>query len=108
MERVTNELLNNKDFVDFLHNHFLYTNGLLLFKILNQTIKKYATALQQLKHYTQYYLWETLTNLLKCFKLYIPLPPSTPSSMPIVYSYPSAFPIHQVIRLPIRTSSEEF
>uniref|UniRef100_U9SIB2 Uncharacterized protein n=1 Tax=Rhizophagus irregularis (strain DAOM 181602 / DAOM 197198 / MUCL 43194) TaxID=747089 RepID=U9SIB2_RHIID len=104
----TNELLNNKDFVDFLHNNFLYTNRPSFFKILEQAIKKHETAPQQLKHHTQDYLWETLTSLLERYDLYTPLPFSTPSSTPIVYKYPLAFPIHQVTRLPIRSPSNEF
>ncbi|CAB4425495.1 unnamed protein product [Rhizophagus irregularis] len=109
MERATNEILSNKDFVDFLHSNFLYTNGPSLFKILDQAIKKHATAPQRLKHHTEKYLWETLTSLLERFELYSPpLPPSTPPSKPIVYSYPPAFPIRQVTRLPIRTPSKAF
>ncbi|CAB4412977.1 unnamed protein product [Rhizophagus irregularis] len=109
MERATNKILSNKDFVDFLHSNFLYTNGPSLFKILDQAIKKHATAPQRLKHYTEKYLRETLTSLLERFELYSPpLPPSTPPSTPIVYSYPPAFPIRQVTRLPIRTPSEVF
>ncbi|CAG8769508.1 437_t:CDS:2, partial [Rhizophagus irregularis] len=104
----TNELLNNKDFVDFLHNNFLYTNRPSFFKILKQAIKKHETAPQRLKHHTQDYLWETLTSLLERYDLYTPLPFSTPSSTPIVYKYPLAFPIHQVTRLPIRSPSNEF
>ncbi|GET64693.1 hypothetical protein RIR_jg7607.t1 [Rhizophagus irregularis DAOM 181602=DAOM 197198] len=91
MERATNKLLNNKDFVDFIHNNFLYINRPSLFKILDQAIKKH-----------------TLTSLLERFKLYTPLPLSTPSSTHIIYSYPPVFPIRQVTRLPIRTLSEEF
>ncbi|CAB4420617.1 unnamed protein product [Rhizophagus irregularis] len=101
MERATNELLSNKDFVDFLHNNFLYTNRPSLFKILNQAIKKHATAPQRLKHHTEKYLQETLTSLLERFELYTPpLPPSLPFSVYIVYSLPPAFPIRQVTRLP--------
>ncbi|CAB4445922.1 unnamed protein product [Rhizophagus irregularis] len=106
---LTNEILSNKDFVDFLHSNFLYTNGPSLFKILDQAIKKHATAPQRLKHHTEKYLQETLTSLLKRFELYSPpLPPSTPPSKPIVYSYPPAFPIRQVTRLPIRAPSDAF
>ncbi|PKY38134.1 hypothetical protein RhiirA4_451075 [Rhizophagus irregularis] len=84
MERATNEILSNKDFVDFLHSNFLYTNGPSLFKILDQAIKKHATAPQRLKHHTEKYLRETLTSLLERFELYSPpLPPSTPPSKPI-------------------------
>ncbi|CAB4410978.1 unnamed protein product [Rhizophagus irregularis] len=108
MERVTNELLNNKDFVDFLHNNFLYTNGPFFFKILKQAIKKHETASQQLKHHTQDYLWETLTSLFKRYDQYTTLPSSTLPLTPIVYNHPLAFPIRQVIRLPIRTPSNEF
>ncbi|CAB4429115.1 unnamed protein product [Rhizophagus irregularis] len=108
MERVTNELLNNKDFVDFLHNNFLYTNGPSFFKILEQAIKKHETAPQRLKHHTQDYLRETLTSLLERYDQYTPLPSSTPPSTPIVYKHPPAFPIRQVTRLPIRKLSNEF
>ncbi|PKY54440.1 hypothetical protein RhiirA4_473258 [Rhizophagus irregularis] len=108
MERVINELLNNKDFVDFLHNNFLYTNGPSFFKILEQAIKKHETAPQRLKHHTQDYLRETLTSLLERYDQYTPLPSSTPPSTPIVYKHPPAFPIRQVTRLPIRTPSNEF
>ncbi|CAB4440846.1 unnamed protein product [Rhizophagus irregularis] len=86
MKRATNEILSNKDFVDFLHSNFLYTNGPSLFKILDQAIKKHATAPQRLKHHTEKYFRETLTSLLERFKLYSPpLPPSTPPSMPITH-----------------------
>ncbi|CAB4435881.1 unnamed protein product [Rhizophagus irregularis] len=109
MERATNKILSNKDFVDFLHSNFLYTNGPSLFKILDQAIKKHATAPQRLKYHTEKYLRETLTSLLERFELYSPpLPPSTPPSTPIVYSYLLAFHIRQVTRLPIRTPSEAF
>ncbi|CAB4438617.1 unnamed protein product [Rhizophagus irregularis] len=108
MERATNELLNNKDFVDFLHNNFLYTNGPSFFKILEQVIKKHEMAPQRLKHHTQGYLWETLTSLLEQYDQYTPLPSSTPPSTPIVYKHPPVFPIRQVTRLPIRTPSNEF
>ncbi|PKY61370.1 hypothetical protein RhiirA4_486249 [Rhizophagus irregularis] len=90
MERVTEELLNNKDFVNFLHNNFLYTNGPSFFKILDQAIKKHVTAPQYHKHLTQKYLWETLTSLLERYELTLPLSSSTPSLTPIVYSYPPA------------------
>ncbi|CAB4432165.1 unnamed protein product [Rhizophagus irregularis] len=108
MERVTNELLSNQDFVDFLHSSFLYTNEPSLFKILDQAIKKHVMTPQRLKHHTEKYLQKTLTSLLERFELYSPLPPSTPPSTPIIYSYPPAFPIRQVTRLPIRTPSEAF
>ncbi|CAB4417453.1 unnamed protein product [Rhizophagus irregularis] len=108
MERATNELLNNKDFVDFLHNNFLYTNGPSFFKILKQAIKKYETAPQRLKHHTQDYLWETLISLLERYEQHIPIPFSTPPSTPIVYTHPLAFPIRQVTRLLIRIPSNEF
>jgi hypothetical protein len=108
MERATNEFLSNKDFVDFLHSNFLYTNGPSLFKILDQAIKKHASAPQRLRHHTENYLRETLTSLLERFELYSPLPPSTPPLKPNVYSLPPAFPIRRITRLPIRTPSEAF
>ncbi|GBC47432.1 hypothetical protein RIR_jg38142.t1 [Rhizophagus irregularis DAOM 181602=DAOM 197198] len=94
MKKATNELLNNKNFVDFLYNNFLYTNRPSFFK-------KHVTVLQYHKHFTQKYLQKTLTSLLK-------LPPFTPSSTSIVYIYPLVFLIRQVIRLLIRTPSEVF
>ncbi|PKY47212.1 hypothetical protein RhiirA4_462338 [Rhizophagus irregularis] len=108
MERATNKLLNNKDFVDFLYNNFLYTNGPSYFAILEQAIKKHETAPQRLKHHTQNYLWETLTSLLERYENFTPLPSSTPPSKPIVYSHPPAFSIRQVTKLPIRIPLEAF
>ncbi|GBC16839.2 uncharacterized protein OCT59_026437 [Rhizophagus irregularis] len=108
MERATNDLLNNKDFVDFLHNNFLYTNRSSFFKILEQAIKKHETAPQRLKHHTQDYLWKTLTSLLERYDQYTPLPSSTPFLTPTVYKHLLAFPIRQVTRLPIRSPSNKF
>ncbi|CAG8711786.1 7848_t:CDS:1, partial [Rhizophagus irregularis] len=53
---------------------------------------------------TKDYLWKTFTSLLKRFE-YDSLKPSSP---PIVYSLPLAFPIRQVTRLPIRIPSDNF
>uniref|UniRef100_U9SPI2 Uncharacterized protein n=1 Tax=Rhizophagus irregularis (strain DAOM 181602 / DAOM 197198 / MUCL 43194) TaxID=747089 RepID=U9SPI2_RHIID len=106
MERATNDLLNNKDFVDFLYNNFLYTNRSSFFKILEQAIKKHETAPQRLKHHTQDYLWKTLTSLLERYDQYTPLPSSTPFLTPTVYKHLLAFPIRQVTRLPIRSLLE--
>ncbi|CAB4409628.1 unnamed protein product [Rhizophagus irregularis] len=108
MKRATYELLNNKDFVDFLHNNFLYTNRPSFFKILEQAIKKHETAPQRLKHHTQAYLWETLTSLLERYEQLLPLPSPLPPSKPIVYNHPLAFSIRQVTRLPIRTPTNKF
>ncbi|CAB4440612.1 unnamed protein product [Rhizophagus irregularis] len=108
MERVYDDSLITEDFVNYLQQNYLYSNGLTLFDILDKAIKKYATALQHLKHYAKNYLWETFTSLLERFQRDFTTPPSTPSSKPIVYSYKPAFPIRQVTRLPIRTPSDDF
>ncbi|PKY53345.1 hypothetical protein RhiirA4_471485 [Rhizophagus irregularis] len=104
MERVYDESLITEDFVTFLQQNHLYTNGPTLFKILEDAITKHATASQRLKHFTKDYLQKTFTSLFERFEHESP----NPSSPPIVYSLPPAFPIRQVTRLPIRTPSDAF
>ncbi|CAB4425652.1 unnamed protein product [Rhizophagus irregularis] len=104
MERVYNESLITEDFITFLQQNHLYTNGLTFFKILEDAITKHATVSQRLKHLTKDYLQKTFTSLFERFEHDSP----KLSSPPIVYSLPPAFLIHQVIRLLIRTPSDAF
>ncbi|CAB4420882.1 unnamed protein product [Rhizophagus irregularis] len=107
MERATNELLINEDFVKFLHNNTLYTNGSLYFKILDQAIKKHVDASQHKKHLFRAYLWDTFTSLLERFERELQQRPSPPITKTTQTSQPY-FPIKQQQKVPIKKPSDDF